>query len=53
MRAVKSELKEDKKRMEQEYEDKIIQVVADLSRLPGKQVPTNAEQIRAMLAAEE
>ena len=53
VRAMKSELKEDKKRMKKEYEDKIIEVVADLSKLPGKQIPTNAQEIKDMLAAEE
>ena len=38
---MKSDLKADKKNMKKQYEEIIIKVVADLSRAPGKQVPTN------------
>ena len=41
VRAIKTDLKADKKRMKKQFEEIIIRVVADLSRAPGKQVPTN------------
>ena len=41
VRAIKSELKADKKRMGKQYETAIVNVVADLSRAPNSEAPTN------------